>query len=216
MYKFFILIFTLFCVCSYTEAQITDFLGNPNDSICENKKCEIVSKLNSIFKANNLLLGEDSIKQILSRTDYYMIPLFSIVDSNKANVGRPKWFKIKKQNCSNLFLDYDVDTMRLQPHTNRVAWIFMFYDKYLLGYYHFSSQNKLKNGDYYVLQTLKVPNLKRDIFELPLQDTLSVFLNSKSFAIYGYLSKKFYYQDTILFIHKNNRIIDSENILDLL
>lgn len=206
----------LLCVCTITNAQIAVFISNPQDSLFETKKMTIVSKLNCMFETNNKLLGVDSIKQILKHTYYYTIPLLSIVNSNHNNVIKHKYIQGNKRNRSKLFIDYYSDTLELLPYPDRIAWVFMIYDNYLLGYYHFSSQNKEKKGDFYTVQTLVNTNLKLNIFEFPIKDKDYFAMSNNLFAIYGYLCSKFYYQDSVLFLHSNCHILKQINAFDLL
>ena len=216
MFKNIILILLLTYIPSITLSQVVLMNDNPKDTVYEARERQIISLLKYAFETNNRQLGHDSVENILNKTRYYTIPLYQIADLKKHNAnGHNGLIKVKKRLRSMISIDYTPDTLHLKPHVNRIAWVLMIYEDYLLGYYHFSSQNSKKNGDFKVIQYIDNPNLKLGLYEFRINDDTFLQQCVNSFSIFGYLKSDYYYQDAVILTHSQYRIVKQTFFYDL-
>ena len=214
MFKNLILISIALCLSLISNAQVI-VVDNNCDSILMDRKIQVVSVLESMFKANNQILGNDSIMHILTHTHYYVVPLYNLYCPSGMSLKQGSSIKVSKRMRPKLHVDYKPDTLFLDLHPNKLAWVFMVYDCYVLGYYHCSSQSVSKNGDFYVVKTIDTTSLKLGIFEYEIKDMQYLSRLDTCFAVYGYLDMAFYYQDVVLFLHRNNQVVGQINALDV-
>ncbi len=216
MFKNIILILLLTYIPSITLSQVVLMNDNPKDTVYEARERQIISLLKYAFETNNHQLGHDSVENILNKTRYYTIPLYQIADLKKhITNGHNGLIKVKKRLRSMISIDYNPDTLHLKPHVNRIAWVFMIYEDYLLGYYHFSSQNSAKNGDFKVIQYIDNPNLKLGLYEFRINDDAFLQQCINSFSIFGYLKSDCFYQDAVILTHSQYRIVKQTFFYDL-